>query len=520
MQRWQILIVGLLVVAIVGGAGYLGAQSNRAAVATAIPAPPVVAVTKCDVEQTVTAPGKLVNTHTQKIEMPAAGQLAAVLVQAGDTVQTGQVLARLANAETFSATVAAAQLELLQAQQALSDLHAEAPLKAAEAQQTIVEAQTKLAEAQRQLRSVQTPNLAYYQDQLAEAEAALLRAQQNQEKTDLGALTQAVDAAKANLTEKTNQLNDALTLQAATCPLCDTVLLRGFWVKISEAQAEVVDATNALRLAELNLVQAKTGDADALADATESLQDAQNDLSAVQAPNALQVAKLQAAVAVAEAQLLQAQNAAESLVEGIDPLALALAEAEVAKAQADLATAQETLANVEIHAPFAGVVLEVPAQVGQSLAAGASLFTLSDPTALEVEATVIEEDYPYVAAGQGVSLYLDALPEAVLSGVVARVVPLRAEGDRPLYLIYLALDAVPAKAAAGMSVDAAVVIAQRKEAVCLPRAVAHVAADGTAIVEVWDGVQIQKRKIEVGLRGDSMVEILAGLTVGEQVVTK
>jgi len=37
---------------------------------------------------------------------------------------------------------------------------------------------------------------------------------------------------------------------------------------------------------------------------------------------------------------------------------------------------------------------------------------------------------------------------------------------------------------------------------------------------VWDGSQTVSRQIEVGLRGDTFVEILSGLKEGEQVVTR
>jgi multidrug efflux pump subunit AcrA (membrane-fusion protein) len=37
---------------------------------------------------------------------------------------------------------------------------------------------------------------------------------------------------------------------------------------------------------------------------------------------------------------------------------------------------------------------------------------------------------------------------------------------------------------------------------------------------VWDGAQELEKEIEVGLRGDTYVEIVSGLNKGEQVVTR
>ena len=78
-------------------------------------------------EQTVTAPGSLVNARETILEMPAAGRLAEILARPGDSFKAGQVLARLDNPEQFAAEVTAAKLELLQAQQALNTLYQNAP---------------------------------------------------------------------------------------------------------------------------------------------------------------------------------------------------------------------------------------------------------------------------------------------------------------------------------------------------------------------------------------------------------
>jgi multidrug efflux pump subunit AcrA (membrane-fusion protein) len=54
----------------------------------------------------------------------------------------------------------------------------------------------------------------------------------------------------------------------------------------------------------------------------------------------------------------------------------------------------------------------------------------------------------------------------------------------------------------------------------LPRELVRVRSDGTAQIKVWNGQQIEQRMITVGLRGDSFVEVLAGLREGERVVSE
>jgi multidrug efflux pump subunit AcrA (membrane-fusion protein) len=70
----------------------------------------------------------------------------------------------------------------------------------------------------------------------------------------------------------------------------------------------------------------------------------------------------------------------------------------------------------------------------------------------------------------------------------------------------------------GMTVDASIIVAQRTGVLQLPRALVRAGADGTAQVDVWADARVEKRTVQIGLRGDVYVEILAGLREGEQVV--
>jgi macrolide-specific efflux system membrane fusion protein len=71
-----------------------------------------------------------------------------------------------------------------------------------------------------------------------------------------------------------------------------------------------------------------------------------------------------------------------------------------------------------------------------------------------------------------------------------------------------------------MTADTAITIASREGVLCLPRAVVRASSGDTTLVKVWDGVQEISKEIEIGLRGDTYVEIVSGLSDGEQVVTR
>jgi len=102
-------------------------------------------------EPAVIAEGNLVPRDYATLTFNSPGKVHEILVQEGDRVGAGDVLARLGNREQAEATLAAAQLERLAAQQQLDDLDEKAALATALAYQALLDARAAriTAEAQK-----------------------------------------------------------------------------------------------------------------------------------------------------------------------------------------------------------------------------------------------------------------------------------------------------------------------------------------------------------------------------------
>jgi HlyD family secretion protein len=248
---------------------------------------------------------------------------------------------------------------------------------------------------------------------------------------------------------------------------------------------------------------------------------AQAHLAAAQARLAqLEAGSLADELNLAELQMAKAQAELDQLTAG--PSAAGMRQREVAVRAAELALrrAESDLEAASLTAPFAGTVLEVSACAGEMVASRIGLVRLADSSALEVEATVIEEDLPLLRADQEVELYFDAQPDAEVQGHLARIVPKRLPGDRPLYPVYIEAEDLPRALLAGMTVDASIVIDSRHDVLRLPRALVRSRSDGTATIQIWTGTVAEDRAVRTGMRGDAYVEILEGLHEGEQVVAQ
>lgn len=462
MKRGWIFPSLLLVTSLVVGAGYLGFRNGQPESQLTSSVPDTIPITTCDVTQSVTAPGTLVNTREVAVETPMTAQLAEVLVRPGDFVQEGQILARLANYSELAANVSEAKLELLEAEANLLALTGDLPHLRAQAFVDLVDAQQALEEAQTNRNRLDLPRADAYQLEQAEAYLKL---------------------AEARL-QKAQQAFNKVAELSVTHPKRIVALDALLSARVYRNQ----------RMATLNWYVGK--------------------------PSEQQIASADAQIALAQADFDEAQVKWEGLQESHQSLDIKLAAMLVTHAETRLAAAEKALAAVEIKAPFSGVVLQVNARAGSTATAYTPLVVLNDPTAVEVEATIIEEDYPYVEIGQPVNLFFDALPDAEVVGKITRILPKRASGDRPLYYIYISLDQIPESLVGGMNADSAVVISELNDVLCLPRSMVRSSSQGQAIVEVWSGEQVEKRAIEIGLRGDVNVEVISGLVEGDLVVSR
>ena len=121
MKRGIMILVGLVVLALVGGAGYFGFRTTQPSAVPPPNAPQTVPVTRGDVCQTVSAPGQLVTTRQADLALDVGGRLDESPVRPGDRVQEGDVLARLETSDLEEA-VTRAELDLRQVRLRLEQL--------------------------------------------------------------------------------------------------------------------------------------------------------------------------------------------------------------------------------------------------------------------------------------------------------------------------------------------------------------------------------------------------------------
>jgi multidrug resistance efflux pump len=135
---------------------------------------------------------------------------------------------------------------------------------------------------------------------------------------------------------------------------------------------------------------------------------------------AIRWTKLEADLEQAQSELDDAQKEYSALTDGSQDESLARAQYETA--QANLSAAEASLANVELVAPFDGVVASLNVKVGSSINAGTTAVTVADFSSWLVKTTDLTEiDVVSLAKGQAASVTLDAIPDIALNGRIESI---------------------------------------------------------------------------------------------------
>ena len=290
------------------------------------------------------------------LAFPVNGEISALPVEEGAQVSQGAVLISLGKRETLDSTLSAARLEQLDAQQALDLLQRKADVTRTAAEQALRAAEKAAVDAR---QAVSDLNVDSY-------------------KTTLDDKEKAVQTAKDKLKDNNDTLDKYKNLDV------DNQTRKDAQKAVDDAQREYDTAVTERDLWKNTKDQA-------LAD---------RDL--------------------VEARLVDAQREYDNRKDGPDKDELALAQARLDAANSSIKAAERALANMDISAPFDGVVTDLNSlAVGQWVTSGRAAVTLADLSEWYVETKDLTElEVVDISEGQQVSVRADALPDVTLKGVV------------------------------------------------------------------------------------------------------
>jgi Cu(I)/Ag(I) efflux system membrane fusion protein len=174
----------------------------------------------------------------------------------------------------------------------------------------------------------------------------------------------------------------------------------------------------------------------------------------------------------------------------------------------------------EILAPISGTVTEKKIYAGQYVAEGERLFELADFSTMWFLFRAYEQDLPWIRVGQKVDVSTPSLPGKTITGTIKFIDPNLDEATRATKVrVELENPIVDGRRLFAHRVYAdGVVHLDVPEVLAVPRsAIIQTGPEAVAFVD-QSGGGYARRVLQLGRRGDALVEILGGLNAGDKVV--
>ncbi|MEO1667926.1 MAG: efflux RND transporter periplasmic adaptor subunit [Chloroflexota bacterium] len=227
------------------------------------------------------------------------------------------------------------------------------------------------------------------------------------------------------------------------------------------------------------------------------------------------------AIASAEAQLVASQIALENLLEGPDDVDLLRFEIQLDQARLSLESARSALEDSQIAAPFDGVVAQYNLTPGEDPPVDQPAVQIIDNSAFYVELGIDESDVVDIAVGQSVSLRLDALPEAEISGTIERIaITPDPTSTTVVYRARVRLDPTEANVRVGMSTTATIVTRELNDVLIVPNRFIRVDRDSQqAFVTIQrPDERFEEIPVVLGERNAQISQIVSGVEPGQRIV--
>jgi membrane fusion protein (multidrug efflux system) len=205
-----------------------------------------------------------------------------------------------------------------------------------------------------------------------------------------------------------------------------------------------------------------------------------------------------------------------------------MARARIAQAEAAVEMANQQMYEATIHAPFDGVVAELYVTQGTMVGPQAPV-ALFVSQKVEAVFNVEESRIGQVKEGQNAALRVAAYPGQDFPGVVTSIAP-AADKDSHTFVVKVTPaepPSVPPNGGeaggwlrSGMYADLSLLVEQKEATLLVPRsAVSDPQGDGQQTVYVvLDDATVKQQAVTIGLEDGDRLEVLSGLTAGQQVV--
>lgn len=194
-----------------------------------------------------------------------------------------------------------------------------------------------------------------------------------------------------------------------------------------------------------------------------------------------------------------------------------LARAQTTQSKARLDELRINLANTVITSPLTGFVARRAVDPGAFVSQNAPVADVVDVTLVRLVANVVEKDLKQLETGNSANVQVDAFPGETFAGRIARVSPVLDPATRTAP-IEIEIPNPTFRLKPGMYARVGITTQTKKNALVLPSSAVVDLGGRRGVFQLQNNVAVF-RTVQVGTEKGDIVEILAGLKEGEEVIS-
>ncbi len=491
------------------------------------PKPNTATVQRAAVTSGVSATGSISAASQQNMGFPNGGQLTNVFVKVGDRVEPGQVLATV---DDFALRQALEQQQgQLRSQQAALNRLINSPV-ASGAKDSLSQAQEILDKTRKQAH--EALDAAEQEIDNAERKLAIDKKALDRAKDKLEADERACDGRSSSNKESDEDEDSAYgsssgsgssgSLVSMTPPECSAIPADK--QAVTSAKQQVVISENAVESAKRSRDNTKASGELSIANAEQGVVSARNNANSARSDRPFDIEEQRGAVASQQAAVAAAQRDVDNATLRSPAAATVSAINGVVGEYVGPSSGTSALApgsNAGIPGVDSASAAQAAAGVGANPArpGGTQFIVLDNIDAFQVVVPFNESDAATVVPNQKVSISVDAVPDATLTGTVLSVAPTgTAIGGVVSYYATIVVDKSDPRIKDGQTVRATVVTEELDNVLTVPSAAVR-QENGRPTVTVVEPDGTQKSvPFEAGKVGVDRTQVISGLREGQQVV--
>jgi membrane fusion protein, copper/silver efflux system len=184
----------------------------------------------------------------------------------------------------------------------------------------------------------------------------------------------------------------------------------------------------------------------------------------------------------------------------------------------ELEKTRKIMKFLHILSPFTGIVVNIGARDGQFVTPQTEIYMIADLSRVWVYVYVYEYELPWITVGDEAQMKVAALPGSVFTGKTTYIYPYL-EADTRTIKVRLEFDNPGIDLKPNMFADVSILASKQVDAVVIPTKAVLRTGDRDAVLVVRGPGKYEPRDVKLGISSEGQVQILAGLDVGDEVVT-